>query len=149
MSDLPNPQSYYIFLNISVSTRKPFGAIIKDGQEVLRAIWGQKRAWTLTYDDRDNGICMFYDTESGGSLGLKNSVSNRNSIFRVTDPGVEAQRWKLNKVGDDSFTIQLVTPVLLELFWYVHHAGAEIKAVAATSTERTRAWRFEAVDGSK
>jgi hypothetical protein len=44
MSDLPDPQSYYIFLNISVSTRKPFGAIIKDGEEVLRAIWGQKKA---------------------------------------------------------------------------------------------------------
>jgi hypothetical protein len=44
MSDLPNPQSYYIFANISFSTRKPFGATVKDGEEVLRAIWGQKRA---------------------------------------------------------------------------------------------------------
>ncbi|KAJ8581103.1 hypothetical protein M405DRAFT_868965 [Rhizopogon salebrosus TDB-379] len=100
MSDFPNPQSYYIFANLSLATSnpKPFGATVEDGEEVLRGIWGKKRVWTFTYDDRDNGICMFYDTKSGGSLSLKNPVSNRNTIFRMTDPGVEAQRWKLNKV---------------------------------------------------
>ncbi|KAJ8592843.1 hypothetical protein M405DRAFT_812087 [Rhizopogon salebrosus TDB-379] len=34
-----------------------------------------------------NEIYMIYDTLSGGSLGLKNSVSNDKTIFRVMDPG--------------------------------------------------------------
>src|ERR1700710_2023284 len=32
------------FTNTSFSTRMHFGATVKDGEEVLRAIWGQKRA---------------------------------------------------------------------------------------------------------
>jgi hypothetical protein len=44
MSDLPNPQSYYIFANIPSADRRPVGATVLDGEEVLRAVWDQKRA---------------------------------------------------------------------------------------------------------
>ncbi|KAJ8594604.1 hypothetical protein M405DRAFT_930132 [Rhizopogon salebrosus TDB-379] len=135
MSDLPNPQSYYIFANIPSADRRPVGATVLEGEE-----------WTLTYDDRENGICMFYGTQAGGSLGLKKSVYNDNTVFHVTDPGVEVQRWRLNKVDDDSYTIQLVTPVFLVFFWHVDHAGERVKAVPATDQE-IQTWRFEAVDG--
>jgi hypothetical protein len=44
MSDLPNPQSYYIFANIPSADRRPVGATVLEGEEVLRAVWDQKMA---------------------------------------------------------------------------------------------------------
>jgi hypothetical protein len=44
MSDLPDPQSYYIFANIPSADRRPVGATVLEGEEVLRAVWDQKMA---------------------------------------------------------------------------------------------------------
>ncbi|OJA19449.1 hypothetical protein AZE42_04235 [Rhizopogon vesiculosus] len=87
--------------------------------------------WTLTYVDRDNGICMIRNTLRGDFLCI-------NQMLDMEMTGVvylsgERQRWILRKASD-GYTISQD-----EKFWYLAGEGEMIR----TSPEKQQTWKFE------
>ncbi|KAJ8594608.1 hypothetical protein M405DRAFT_858042, partial [Rhizopogon salebrosus TDB-379] len=98
--------------------------------------------WTLSYVDRENGICTLSDTLLGGFLGVPNSILINNAIFRVKhEPGVQPQRWQLTKVVD-GYTISIEGK---ENFWHIDSIDGEVRA-ASSDSKRVQSWSFTRSD---
>ncbi|OAX38215.1 hypothetical protein K503DRAFT_783055 [Rhizopogon vinicolor AM-OR11-026] len=122
--------------NIFSNAVKTAAATILPGEDVLRGITKTSKKWTLTYVDRDNGICMISDTLQGGFLGLK-QIPDVEMIGAIYLSG-DQQRWILEKAGDDYTISQVVNGE--ERFWYLASLGDTIKT---SSSEDKQTWVFE------
>ncbi|KAJ8592842.1 hypothetical protein M405DRAFT_812084 [Rhizopogon salebrosus TDB-379] len=136
MSGLP-AGPYYIYANIPTAGHKLVGATINSNETTLVALIEQQRAFTLTYTDESNGICMLTDTLLGGFLGVPKSITMNGTIARINE-NVQPHRWVLQKVID-GYTIRLEDT---GKFWHVFGIEDPIRA-ASEGSERVQSWMFK------
>ncbi|KAJ8590574.1 hypothetical protein M405DRAFT_816071 [Rhizopogon salebrosus TDB-379] len=92
--DLPEPSVYHIFLK----DVEGVAATLQGEDGLLHGVSTETPTkWTLTYVDREKGICMISDTKFGGFLGIKgNSVDVSTAVSLSEDQ----QTWIIKKADD-------------------------------------------------